>query len=149
VVSDFCKWFKNGDRRVDRLVRGQASIIGHKSSWSDDLAAGGVATDRRLGSTGGPQPNPLTMPARRRLVASIVDSLIVIAVGVAVSVVAPISLTTSLAAFAVLYYGATLATMGCTPVTWAIEAYLDGRHPSVRKAARRPRATHVLSRSEH
>jgi hypothetical protein len=89
------------------------------------------------------------MPARRRLVASIVDSLIVIAVGVAVSVVAPISLTTSLAAFAVLYYGATLATMGCTPVTWAIEAYLDGRHPSVRKAARRPRATHVLSRSEH
>jgi transcriptional regulator with XRE-family HTH domain len=95
VVNDFCKWFKNGDRRVDRLVRGQASIIGHKSSWSDDLAAGGVATDRRLSSTGGPQPNPLAMPARRRLVASIVDSLLVIAVGAALSALAPINLTTS------------------------------------------------------
>jgi hypothetical protein len=130
-------------------VRGQASIIGHKSSWSDDLAAGGVATDRRLSSTGGPQPNPLAVPARRRLVASIVDSLLVIAVGAALSALAPINLTTSLAACAVLYYGATLATIGCTPVTWAIEAYLDGRHPSVRKSARSPRPTHVLSRSEH
>jgi transcriptional regulator with XRE-family HTH domain len=149
IVNDFCKWFPNGDRRVDRLVRGQASIIGHNTSWSDDLAAGGVAADRRLLSTGGPQPNPLTMPARRRLVASLIDSLIVLGVGVGVSAVAPISLAACLAACAVLYYGATLATIGCTPVTWAIEAYLDGRHPSVRNATRRPRPAQVLSRSEH
>jgi hypothetical protein len=148
TVNDFCKWFKNGDRRVDRLVRGQASIIGHNTSWSDDLAAGGIATDRRVGSTAGPQPNPLTMPARKRLVASVADSLLVVAVGVALSAVAPISLMTSLAACAVLYYGATLATLGCTPVTWAIDAYLDGKHPSARKAARRPRPTPVFSRSE-
>src|SRR5215470_17933012 len=98
TVSDFCKWFPNGDRRVDRLVRGQASIIGHKSTWTDDLSAGGVAIDRRLNSSGGPQPNPLAMPARKRLVASIADSVIVIAVAVAASAVAPVSLMTSLAA---------------------------------------------------
>jgi len=146
TVSDFCKWFPNGDRRVDRLVKGQASIIGHKSSWTDDLSASGVDTDRRLNSTGGPQPNPLSTPSRKRLVASITDSLIVIAVGVVVSAVAPISLMTSLAACAVLYYGATLATMGRTPVTWVLDAYLDGRHPSPRRASRR--ATQMLSRSE-
>lgn len=148
TVSDFCKWFPNGDRRVDRLVKGQATIIGHKSSWTDDLSAGGVATDRRLNSTGGPQPSPLSSPSRKRLVASVADSLIVIAVSVAVSAVAPISLMTSLAGCAVLYYGATLATIGCTPVMWAIEAYLDGKHPTARKT-RRPRPAHVLSRSEH
>ena len=148
TVSDFCKWFPNGDRRVDRLVKGQATIIGHKSSWTDDLSAGGVAMDRRLNSTGGPQPSPLASPSRKRLVASVADSLIVIAVSVAVSAVAPISLMTSLAGCAVLYYGATLATIGCTPVMWAIEAYLDGKHPTARKT-RRPRPAHVLSRSEH
>src|SRR5215471_19963954 len=92
AVSDFCKWFPNGDRRVDRLVKGQATIIGHKSSWTDDLSAGGVAADRRLNSTAGPQPNPLTMPARKRLVASIADSLIVVAIGVGMAAVTPISL---------------------------------------------------------
>jgi hypothetical protein len=54
---------------------------------------------------------------------------------------------TSLAACAVLYYGATLATIGRTPVTWVIDAYLDGRHPSPR-GSRRPRPAQVLSRSE-
>ena len=147
TVNDFCKWFPNGDRRVDRLVKGQASIIGHKSSWTDDLSASGVDADRRLNSTGGPQPNPLSTPSRKRLVASIADSLIVIAVGVGVSAIAHISVMTSLAAFAVLYYGATLATLGCTPVMWALEAYLDGRHPTAKRLARRP--TQVLRRSEH
>ena len=146
AVNDFCKLFPNGDRRVERLVKGQASIIGHKSSWTDDLSASGVDADRRLNSTGGPQPNPLSTPSRKRLVASIADSLIVVAIGVGVSAVTPISLMTSLAACAVLYYGATLATMGRTPITWVLDAYLDGRHPSPRKASRR--ATQVLSRSE-
>src|SRR6516165_1396522 len=103
AVNDFCKWFPNGDRRVDRLVKGQASIIGHKSSWTDDLSAGGVDADRRLNSTAGPQPNPLSTPSRKRLVASIADSLIVVAIGVGASAVAPVSLMTSLAACAVLY----------------------------------------------
>jgi hypothetical protein len=89
------------------------------------------------------------MPARKRLVASLGDSLIVIAIGGLLSLVAPISATASLAGCAVLYYGVTLATIGCTPVTWVIEAYLDSRHPAVRRAARRPRPTQVLSRSEH
>lgn len=147
TVNDFCKYFPNGDRRVDRLVKGQASIIGHKSSWTDDLSASGVDADRRLNSTAGPQPNPLSTPSRKRLVASIADSMIVVAIGAGVSALAPVTVMTSLAACAVLYYGATLATMGRTPVTWVLDAYLDGRHPSPRKASRR--ATHVLSRSEH
>jgi hypothetical protein len=134
---------------VDRLVRGQASIIGHKSGWSDDLAASGVENDRRLNSTAGPQPSLLAMPARKRLVASVADSLLVIGIAFGLSMFTPLSLAVGLAGCAVLYYGASLATLGCTPVTWAIEAYLDGRHPSARRSARRPRHAHVLSRSEH
>jgi transcriptional regulator with XRE-family HTH domain len=149
TVNDFCRWFPNGDRRVDRLVRGQATIIGHKSGWSDDLAASGVENDRRLNSTAGPQPSPLAMPARKRLVASVADSLILIGVAFALSMFTPLSFATGLAACAVLYYGASLATLGCTPIMWALEAYLDGHHPSARRASRRPRHAHVLSRSEH
>jgi transcriptional regulator with XRE-family HTH domain len=155
TVNDFCKWFPQGDRRVDRLVRGQAAIIGHSLQWSDDLAAGGVAIDRRVPDARA-QVAPLAVPGRKRLVASILDSVIVIAAGLLVSMVTPISAAASIAVCSLLYYGSTLATIGSTPVAWALDTYLEGRHPSVehrrhRKngSKRRPQPTQVLSRSEH
>lgn len=29
IVDEFCRWFPQGDRRADRLIRGQAEIINH------------------------------------------------------------------------------------------------------------------------
>src|SRR5262245_53589054 len=30
VVDEFCRWFPQGDRRADRLIRGQAEIVNHQ-----------------------------------------------------------------------------------------------------------------------
>jgi transcriptional regulator with XRE-family HTH domain len=59
TIDDFCRWFPQGDRRVERTVREQAAIVGHRDlQWRDDLAA---QMDRR--GVGGPLPPP-TPPSR-------------------------------------------------------------------------------------
>jgi transcriptional regulator with XRE-family HTH domain len=36
TVNDFCRWFPQGDRRVEAVIRGQAQIVGHnKLEWRD------------------------------------------------------------------------------------------------------------------
>jgi len=36
TVNDFCRWFPQGDRRVERQIRGQAEIVGHNDlQWRD------------------------------------------------------------------------------------------------------------------
>jgi transcriptional regulator with XRE-family HTH domain len=38
TVDDFCRFFPQGDRRVVRIVREQAAIVGHSDlRWQDDL----------------------------------------------------------------------------------------------------------------
>jgi transcriptional regulator with XRE-family HTH domain len=56
VVDDFCRLFPVGDRRANRLIRGQSEIIGHESRYMDDpaLIPGGV--DRRGGATSPESP---------------------------------------------------------------------------------------------
>ena len=44
TVDEFCRWFPQGDRRAERIVREQATIVGHPAlAWQDDVpaAAGG------------------------------------------------------------------------------------------------------------
>ena len=45
TVNDFCRWFPEGDRRAEALVREHAAIVGHHLSWRDDLPPDGQ--DRR------------------------------------------------------------------------------------------------------
>ena len=36
TVNDFCRWFPQGDRRTEPLIRGQAQIVGHDNlEWRD------------------------------------------------------------------------------------------------------------------
>jgi transcriptional regulator with XRE-family HTH domain len=36
TVDDFCRWFPQGDRRAEPLIRGQAAIVGHDNlEWRD------------------------------------------------------------------------------------------------------------------
>jgi transcriptional regulator with XRE-family HTH domain len=54
TVDDFCRYFPQGDRRVARVVREQAAIVGHQDlRWRDDLDR---QVDRR--GAGGPLPPP-------------------------------------------------------------------------------------------
>jgi transcriptional regulator with XRE-family HTH domain len=62
VVDDFCRLFPVGDRRARTLIRAQAELIGHESSYTDDprMIPGGV--DRR---NGGVSAEPRQKSARR------------------------------------------------------------------------------------
>jgi transcriptional regulator with XRE-family HTH domain len=46
TVDEFCRWFPQGDRRLDRQIRGQAEIVNHDLKPGDELPDG-VAEDRR------------------------------------------------------------------------------------------------------
>ncbi len=39
TVDEFCRWFPQGDRRAERLVRNHAEIVGHRLDWEDDAPA--------------------------------------------------------------------------------------------------------------
>jgi len=46
TVDDFCRWFPQGDRRAEMLIRGQAQIVGHnKLEWSDSVPPVVAATE--------------------------------------------------------------------------------------------------------
>ena len=50
TVDEFCRWFTPGDRRVLRLVREQAEIVGHELEWKEHLPPEAGDVDRRAGS---------------------------------------------------------------------------------------------------
>jgi transcriptional regulator with XRE-family HTH domain len=132
TVEEFCRWFPQGDRRAERVVREQAVLAGHNLQWKDDVAAD---TNRRSASPGSPgsaEPErPVeTVSPRGRIAAALADGFVVLAVGLLVSVMSPIGRAWSIAACAMLYHAVALATLGCTPATWAIDLHLASRHPS-------------------
>ena len=126
TVDEFCRWFPQGDRRAERVVREQAALMGHDLRWKDDVVAD---TDRRASS---PEPElpPLAFSQTGRIVAAVADASVVVIVALTLSVVLPIGKAASLAACAMLYHAVALATLGCTPAVWAVETYLGSRHPS-------------------
>jgi transcriptional regulator with XRE-family HTH domain len=60
TVDEFCRWFPQGDRRAERVVREHAEIVGHELSWRDDLSR--PAEDRRGASQRRPEPRPVQSP---------------------------------------------------------------------------------------
>lgn len=49
TVDEFCRWFPQGDRRAERVVREHAEIVGHSLEWKDPVASS--EADRRGGAT--------------------------------------------------------------------------------------------------
>lgn len=37
TVDEFCRWFPQGDRRAEKVVREQATIVGHDLAWKEDI----------------------------------------------------------------------------------------------------------------
>jgi transcriptional regulator with XRE-family HTH domain len=138
VVDDFCRCFPQGDRRVERLVREQAALVGHELQWSADLVAS-VAEDRRQEPPASPAPwPPLAFTETSRIVAAVGDAIAVGAASAVLSSLAAMHVPVSVAICALTYHGVALVALGCTPSVWAIDAYLSHRHPgSVRRAAHR------------
>lgn len=53
TVDEFCRLFPNGDRRAERVIRGQAEIINHPLAWQEQMPAD---LDRRAGRPVAPPP---------------------------------------------------------------------------------------------
>lgn len=57
AVDEFCRWFEQGDRRLERTVREQAEIVGHANLvWKDEPPA--HQADRRGGAGSKPAAPP-------------------------------------------------------------------------------------------
>jgi transcriptional regulator with XRE-family HTH domain len=50
TVDEFCRWFAEGDRRAERTIREQATIVGQDSvTYRDDTPNPAAGGDRRAG----------------------------------------------------------------------------------------------------
>jgi transcriptional regulator with XRE-family HTH domain len=58
TVDEFCRWFPQGDRRAEKIVRIHAEIVGHSLEWQDDMP--GADGNRR----GGPEARPVAVERR-------------------------------------------------------------------------------------
>jgi transcriptional regulator with XRE-family HTH domain len=47
AVDEFCRYFPQGDRRANRVVREHAEIVGHELAWRDDGPGTTNDSDRR------------------------------------------------------------------------------------------------------
>jgi transcriptional regulator with XRE-family HTH domain len=132
-VDEFCRLFPNGDRRVVRVVRQQAALVGHDLRWKDDLV-GSVTDEKRSQPSGANDLPPLAYTKTGRIVAAIVDVSAAVGVAAAVSPLVPLRWGTTLAVGVVAYHAVSLIALGSTPAVWAISTYLSSRHPMTSRA---------------
>jgi transcriptional regulator with XRE-family HTH domain len=132
AVNDFCRWFPQGDRRAERLVRGAAELVGHELEWQEDLPPL-VQTDRRAARTDSDRRRPVRSARPVRLIAAAVDLVAVVTLSGTVVLVLPVRLWPTLAIAAVLYHGISLTLAGTTPAAWAIDTYLNTHRHFLRR----------------
>src|SRR5262245_43107088 len=135
TINDFCRWFPQGDRRAESLVRGTADLVGHELEWRDDLPPT-IPRDRRANPERGNAPTgagPREVPDRRplarvgaaRAVTLAADLLVLCAFAGLLTLTGRVSVWAALAVAAVLYHGVSQMLLGCTPAAWVTEAYLS------------------------
>jgi cytoskeletal protein RodZ len=64
TVDDFCRWFPQGDRRAEPVLRGSAEIVNHELEWEDHVPPDVAEGDRR-GSPSTTSAAPAKRPEAR------------------------------------------------------------------------------------
>jgi transcriptional regulator with XRE-family HTH domain len=147
TVNEFCRWFAQGDRRASRVVKEQAAIVGHDLQWKDDLAPGMI--DRRAQPTT-PEPAPLSpaLTRMRRVTAAGADLAVIVVIAVLLKGLVVSGWLTTLAAIAAIYHTAALVSIGSSPAVWALETYLESRHPEARRVKTAPKFLRLTAKHE-
>ena len=73
TVDEFCRFFPQGDRRAEGVIREHAEIVGHDLDWRDDVDVSRRASDRELtldAAASGPVQASLLSRIRRMILAS-------------------------------------------------------------------------------
>ncbi len=145
--DEFCRLFPNGDRRVVRVARQQAALMGHDLRWTDDLV--GSATDERraVQAVNTPDLPAVAFTTTGRIVAAVLDATAVVGTAAVIATLVPLGWGVSLALTALAYHAVSLIALGSTPAVWAIETYLENRHPATSRAGSL-RFLRLLHRSE-
>jgi hypothetical protein len=147
AVDEFCRLFPNGDRRVVRVVRQQAAMVGHDLRWKDDLV-GSVTDEKRSASPSDAREAPaLAHTATGRIVAAVVDASAAVGAATALAALMPLRWGVSIAIGALAYHAVSLVVLGSTPAVWVIQTFLANRHPTTKRAASL-RFLRLLHRSE-
>jgi transcriptional regulator with XRE-family HTH domain len=147
TVDEFCRLFPNGDRRVVRVVRQQAALVGHDLRWKDDLV-GSITDEKRSAPPSQAHDLPaIAFTKTGRLVAAVLDLSAAVGTSAAIAKVVPIRWSVSLAVGVLAYHTISLIALGSTPAVWAIETYLTNRHPTTTRSASL-RFLRLLHRSE-
>jgi transcriptional regulator with XRE-family HTH domain len=142
AVDDFCRFFPQGDRRVARVVREQAALVGHQSTWKDELT-GAVKRNRRAIVEAEEEPPVIGFTRTGRIIGSIVDTVAVLGLAAGIASILPVGWAGSLAFVALAYHAVSLVTLGCTPSVWLLDTYLANRHPAAHRATQ-PRFLRLL-----
>ena len=60
TVDEFCRWFSQGDRRVEPVLRASAEIVNHQLEWQDQVPPNVPEGDRRgsASTTMAAEPKP-------------------------------------------------------------------------------------------
>jgi transcriptional regulator with XRE-family HTH domain len=132
TVDEFCRLFPVGDRRADRLIKGQAQLIGHQAGLEPSYIPPGG--DRR---GGGAARKPDYFRLAPRAVAAAVDASAVLLLGATWVLLFDTGFWASVGVMAVMYHAAS-AFAGTTPgVRAAVE--LQHRVPSLFNVPQRRR----------
>jgi transcriptional regulator with XRE-family HTH domain len=73
VVDEFCRLFPQGDRRLGRVIKAQAELIGHEAAALDELALLPAEGDRRESAAAQADADPLWPRIAPRAVAAALD----------------------------------------------------------------------------
>lgn len=107
IVDEFCRYFPNGDRRRENVVRAQAEVVDIRSQYHEDcLPPGG---DRRAPSqeVGAAQSRPWAFPGGqrgRRIAGAAADLVGVGLLSIAASQVLDIGFLPAFGLFSLVYY---------------------------------------------
>jgi transcriptional regulator with XRE-family HTH domain len=126
TVDEFCRWFPQGDRRAERMLRAQAELIGHVSEWRDEWDRARTPEDRRRSRMHVVVRNDdqKSRRRRRRVLAATIDLAVIFSVS-SLAVVLGAPGWRSLAVTAVAYHIATTIVFGTSVGPFFVERYLD------------------------
>jgi hypothetical protein len=128
TIDEFCREFPQGDRRAERVVRGQAEIVGHDLTWHDDLIH--ETGERRASAPAVFDRWRAVQRRHMRATAAVLDLSVVGVVAAVSTTLMPVGGWTALAVAAVLYHAISLALLGCTPAVWVIDTHATA-HPQL------------------
>ncbi len=123
MVEDFCRYFSIGDRRVARVIREQAALIGAAAQYRDELLP--RDGDRRVGAA---DPVPASLravlvnPRRQRMLGAAIDVAAVALAGLAASSMSSRGAWIVMAVAGLAYHATGVIVAGRSPGLILVEA---------------------------